>query len=118
MCGIAGIVNFEQEVSKESIIEMCNTMVHRGPDAEGVYIDGSLGLGHRRLSIIDLSENGNQPMVEDSGNYVIVFNGEIYGFQTLKNELLELGVNFRSKTDTEVVLYGFIKWGRINFIKN
>jgi len=111
MCGISGIVNFEQEVSKESILEMCNTMVHRGPDAEGVFIDGSVGLGHRRLSIIDLSENGNQPMVEDSGNFVIVFNGEIYGFQTLRKQLLDLGVNFKSKSDTEVILYGFIKWG-------
>jgi asparagine synthase (glutamine-hydrolysing) len=117
MCGIAGIVNFDQEVSRERILEMCNTMVHRGPDAEGVFIDGSVGLGHRRLSIIDLSENGNQPMVEDSGNYIIVFNGEIYGFQTLKNELLELGVTFRSKSDTEVVLYGFIKWGAYQLYK-
>lgn len=111
MCGIAGIVNFEQEVSKESILEMCNTMVHRGPDAEGVFIDGSVGLGHRRLSIIDLSESGNQPMVDNTGNFVIVFNGEIYGFQLLRKELQELGVKFKSKSDTEVVLYGFIKWG-------
>jgi len=111
MCGIAGIVNFDQEVSKESILEMCNTMVHRGPDAEGVFIDGSVGLGHRRLSIIDLSESGNQPMVDNTGNFVIVFNGEIYGFQLLRKELQELGVKFKSKSDTEVVLYGFIKWG-------
>ena len=117
MCGIAGIVNFEKEIRQESIVEMCNTMVHRGPDAEGVFTDRFVGLGHRRLSIIDLSMNGNQPMVDDTSNFVIVFNGEIYGFQTLRNELLELGVKFKSKSDTEVVLYGFIKWGARNIYR-
>ena len=107
MCGICGYV------SKKSInIEEMNLSIsHRGPDNQGSFQDNSLALGHTRLSILDLSDESNQPMVSRSGRYVIVYNGEIYNFRELKRELQAKGVVFEKESDTEVVLEGFEFWG-------
>ncbi len=115
MCGIFGIIS--KEVDKQLLISMGQTLSHRGPDAEGYYIEraGSkiIGLGHKRLSIIDLSPSANQPMKD--GDVVIVFNGEIYNFPDLKKILLEKGYKFFSKSDTEVIIKSYMEWG-IDFI--
>jgi asparagine synthase (glutamine-hydrolysing) len=89
---------------------MNSTMVHRGPDGDGVFIDGGVGLGHRRLSIIDLS-TGDQPMSSADGQVTIAFNGEIYNFQELRKELEDKGHRFRTKSDTEVIIYAYVQWG-------
>ena len=83
---------------------MGQAIVHRGPDAGAIYLDDRIGLCHRRLSILDLSDAGTQPMVSASGRYVIVFNGEIYNFAQLRRELEQQGVVFHTRTDTEVLL--------------
>ncbi len=90
---------------------MTDTLAHRGPDGEGFYIDSFIGLGHRRLAIIDLSPAGHQPMTTKDGRFVISYNGEIYNFQELRLELETLGYQFHSRTDTEVVLYAYAEWG-------
>jgi asparagine synthase (glutamine-hydrolysing) len=105
MCGIAGF-NWQD---KSVIEEMARTMRHRGPDDEGFYVDDTVSLGHRRLSIIDTSEKGHQPM--GFKNLVIVYNGEIYNFKQLREQLKSKGYNFISDSDTEVVLYSYHKWG-------
>jgi len=106
MCGIAGIVNFKEEADIKRIKSMCDCMQRRGPDAEGIYIKDNIALGHRRLSVIDI-ESGNQPMFSDDGNIVIVFNGEIYNFKKLRNELESLSQKFSTKSDTEVIIKGY-----------
>jgi asparagine synthase (glutamine-hydrolysing) len=112
MCGIAGIFNLLGEpASPVQLRRMTDAIAHRGPDGEGFYIDGFVGLGHRRLSIIDLSAAGHQPMVSRDGQVVLSFNGEIYNFQSLRLELESLGHQFRSKTDSEVVLNAWVQWG-------
>lgn len=112
MCGIAGIFNLLGEpASPVQLRRMTDAIAHRGPDGEGFYIDGFVGLGHRRLSIIDLSAAGHQPMVSRDGQVVLSFNGEIYNFQSLRLELEALGHQFRSKTDSEVVLNAWVQWG-------
>lgn len=112
MCGIAGVFNITGEpVSPVIIRKMTDSIKHRGPDAEGFYIDSFIGLGHRRLSIIDLSSTGHQPMVSEDGQYVIAYNGEVYNYREIRMELEALGYKFRSKTDTEVLLYAYITWG-------
>lgn len=112
MCGIAGIFNIKGEpVSSPVLRRMTAAIAHRGPDGEGFYTDSFLGLGHRRLSIIDLTPAGHQPMVTEDGRFAITYNGEIYNFQELRLELQRLGYEFKSKTDTEVVLYAFAEWG-------
>lgn len=112
MCGIAGIFNLNAEpVSYVSIKRMTDAISHRGPDSEGFYIDSFLGLGHRRLSIIDISPAGHQPMTTNCNQYVISYNGEVYNFQELRIELEALGHQFRSKSDTEVILYSYKEWG-------
>lgn len=112
MCGIAGVFNINGEpVSPVIIRKMTDSIKHRGPDAEGFYIDSFIGLGHRRLSIIDLSSAGHQPMVSEDRQYVIAYNGEVYNYREIRMELEALGYNFRSKTDTEVLLYAYITWG-------
>ncbi len=107
MCGICGIVSKEKGNGLELIGEMNNSLVHRGPDDGSVWTDDNLALGHRRLSIIDLTKNGLQPMTSADGGYVIVFNGEIYNFQDLREELIGKGYIFRSKTDTEVIMAAY-----------
>ena len=110
MCGIAGIINFNnRQVSNDSIQCMMKAMKYRGPDDEGLLVDSNVGLGFVRLSILDLSSRGHQPMFSNNGRYSIVFNGEIYNYIELKTKLKEY--NFKSKTDTEVILAAYEKWG-------
>src|SRR5664279_2659254 len=109
MCGIAGILNRTGHVQQEEIRRMTDSMSHRGPDAEGFFIDRELAFGHRRLSIIDLSTAANQPFEDASGRYIIVFNGEIYNYAEIKPSLSDYP--FRTHGDTEVILAGYIKWG-------
>ncbi|MFQ5880872.1 MAG: asparagine synthase (glutamine-hydrolyzing) [Candidatus Methylomirabilales bacterium] len=113
MCGICGKVNFDcqQAVDPELIGRMTVTLSHRGPDGDGVYAQGSVGLGHRRLAVIDLSENGRQPMPNEDGSLWIVYNGEIYNFLILREGLIRKGHAFRSKTDTEVILHLYEEHG-------
>ena len=112
MCGICGIFNLNGEpVSPVNLRKMTDAMVHRGPDGEGFYIDSFLGLGHRRLAIIDLSPAGHQPMITTDGQYAISYNGEVYNFQELRVELESLGHQFRSRTDSEVILNAYAQWG-------
>jgi asparagine synthase (glutamine-hydrolysing) len=117
MCGIAGywhrVTQFSQEQSYGTIAAMTDALVQRGPDSSGVWLepDLSIGLGHRRLAILDLSPEGAQPMVSQQGRYVMVFNGEIYNFGELKATLSRLGHQFRGHSDTEVMLAAFTEWG-------
>lgn len=106
MCGICGKINFNGEPVGEALIRnMASDLVHRGPDDEGVYVKNGAGLGHRRLSIIDLSPAGHQPMCNEDGTIWIAFNGEIYNFPDLRNGLIGRGHVFRSHTDTETILH-------------
>lgn len=112
MCGIVGIIRFDAKpIKKESLTTMMQTIKHRGPDDEGVFIDEHVGLGHVRLSILDLSEAGHQPMTDSTGRYTIIQNGESYNYIELREELQSMGYSFRTQTDTEVVLNGYIAWG-------
>jgi asparagine synthase (glutamine-hydrolysing) len=112
MCGITGIFNLNgAPVSPVSLRQMTDRIAHRGPDGEGFYTDSFVGLGHRRLAIIDLSPAGHQPMVTQDGQYVIIYSGEIYNFQELRLELEARGHQFRSRTDSEVVLHAYAEWG-------
>ena len=114
MCGITGVMAFN-EIGRFSLINLQNAtdaLTKRGPDWGDTYLDFFVGLGHRRLSIIDTSENGNQPITDHTGRYTIVFNGEIYNFKNLREQLLAKGISFRSQTDTEVLLYAYITWGK------
>jgi asparagine synthase (glutamine-hydrolysing) len=112
MCGITGVLNFDgAAVSPIDLRKMTDVIVHRGPDGEGHYIDGAAGLGHRRLAIIDLSPAGHQPMATPDGRYAITYNGEVYNFQEIRVELEALGHQFKSRTDSEVVLKAFAEWG-------
>ncbi len=112
MCGIAGFVsNNIDDFNEQHLIQMGNAIAHRGPDASGEYLDKNIGLCHRRLSILDLSAAGNQPMFSDDGNIIIVFNGEIYNFLSLKEQLEKEGVSFKSGTDTEVIIKLYEKEG-------
>ena len=105
MCGIAGFTRFfDPTGDMSSLISMGDSIAHRGPDAHGEYLDDGIGLCHRRLSIIDLSAAGNQPMFSEDGNLVIAFNGEIYNFLELRKDLEQKGYKFKTKTDTEVIL--------------
>src|SRR5690348_7823141 len=114
MCGIAGIVG-DPGVSARVVGSMARSLAHRGPDDEGVWLDSSagVGLGHRRLAIVDLSAAGHQPMVSPSGRYVLTFNGEIYNHAELRAELIAAGcgVEWRGHSDTETLLAGFDHWG-------
>ncbi len=112
MCGICGVFHFDgQQPNVDILTAMTDSLHHRGPDDGKTYIDGSVGLGHRRLAIIDLSSAGVQPMTNEDGTLWIVFNGEIYNFAEIKVELEQLGHIFRSATDTEVILHAYESWG-------
>ena len=108
MCGIAGIIT-KREEKEELITKMSERIKHRGPDGEGYFIDDDIALAHRRLSIIDLS-TGNQPMFNEDNSVVIVYNGEVYNYKELKEELLALGHTFTTTSDTEVLVHGFEEW--------
>jgi asparagine synthase (glutamine-hydrolysing) len=112
MCGICGQFNFarNEPVEPDTIRGMAQTMVHRGPDDEGYFISGSVGLGFRRLSIIDLA-GGHQPMSDAEQTVWIIFNGEIYNYRELRAELLGKGYQFRTNSDTEVIINGYKEWG-------
>ena len=112
MCGIAGAIYFDgRSAERGTLKRMARSIQHRGPDAEGIYTYGSVGLSHRRLSIIDLSEAANQPFISGDGRYILCYNGEVYNYRELKVELEKDGFKFRTSSDTEVVLYSLIKWG-------
>lgn len=112
MCGIAGILNLNgAPVVAESLQRMTDVMAHRGPDDAGIFVQGNVGLGHRRLSIIDLSDNGHQPMFNEDRTIALVFNGEVYNFRELRKQLESLGHAFTSQTDTEVVIHAYESWG-------
>ena len=113
MCGIAGRFNHLSgaPVPAPLVQRMCDLIAHRGPDGDGVWVNGPVGLGHRRLAIIDLSPAGRQPMESADGELTITFNGEIYNFLELRKELEDRGHTFRSRTDTEVMLAAYREWG-------
>src|SRR3954466_1085078 len=108
MCGICGDVDLARAPDAEAVRRMAAALVHRGPDAEGFFIEGPAALGHRRLSILDL-ESGDQPMVREG--VAIAFNGEAYDFAPLRDELRAKGPPFTSRSDTEVVLRAYLEWG-------
>ena len=113
MCGIVGIVSFRQQAIEECRLrQMMKVIKHRGPDDEGVYLQDSVGLGHVRLSILDLSMAGHQPMQDETGRYTIVLNGEIYNYIELREQLEREGLEFASNSDTEVLLKGYMYFGQ------
>ena len=113
MCGICGIWQSHTSVDEQTLRAMNDRQAHRGPDDSGIYLSGDrrLGLGFRRLAIIDLSPSGHQPMSNEDGSLWIVFNGEIYNYPALRKELIRAGHEFRSVSDTEVILHGYEEWG-------
>src|SRR4051795_6160413 len=115
MCGIAGWVSFERDLRREqSVVDaMTETMACRGPDASGTWVRGPAALGHRRLAVIDL-QGGVQPMSvrTPAGEVVLVYSGEAYNFTELREELRQAGEQFETASDTEVVLRGYIRWGK------
>ncbi len=112
MCGIAGIIHLDHRpVDGDELRQFTRTLTHRGPDGEGYHLRGCIGLGHRRLAILDPSDAGRQPMSDPGGRYWITYNGEIYNFIELRQELLALGHRFQTETDTEVILASFVQWG-------
>jgi asparagine synthase (glutamine-hydrolysing) len=115
MCRIAGVINnnLQPQLIRGQVKAMCQALQHGGPDDEGMFVDeqNSLAFGHRRLSIIDLSANGHQPMADQRQKTWITFNGEIYNYLELRSELLNLGVQFTSVTDTEVIIAAYMQWG-------
>ncbi len=112
MCGICGIYNFDRDkkVDKAEILRMSDIMIHRGPDSSGIYLERNMGLGFRRLSIIDLT-TGDQPIQSEDGQVVLIANGEIYNYKELKESLLKKGHCFRTKTDVEVILHLYEEFG-------
>ena len=110
MCGIVGFTNHIND-SNKVIGEMMDKIRHRGPDAEGRYIDEDIALGHRRLSIIDVSSSGDQPIFNEDGSMVIVFNGEIYNYREIREKLVSAGHVFKTNTDTEVLIHGYEEYG-------
>jgi asparagine synthase (glutamine-hydrolysing) len=111
MCGITGIVSkLGSKIDEFTLTRLNNLISHRGPDSSGIYLYNNLGLAHRRLSILDLSILGHQPMVYED-RYIITYNGEIYNYIELRDELLKLGYNFKSNTDTEVIIASYDAWG-------
>ncbi len=112
MCGVSGYLSLTDDVSEEQILKISSTLKHRGPDDSGIFIspDKKVALAHNRLSFLDLSPKGRQPMKDNSGRIVISLNGEIYNYLELKNEL-KAHYHFTTSTDTEVILAGYEKWG-------
>ena len=112
MCGIVGVWNLDSApVDAGEVERMRDTLTHRGPDDAGLFVNGAVALGHRRLSIIDLSESGRMPMGSPDGTIQAVFNGEVYNFRELRRELQTLGHEFQSRTDSEVAVRAYEQWG-------
>src|ERR1700726_1168231 len=116
MCGIAGVLSARAVTTErltEELQKMTRTLVHRGPDDGGAWCDAAagVGLGHRRLAIIDLSPLGHQPMASRSGRYTLTFNGEMYNYQELRTQLVARAHSFRGTSDTEVLLAAIEEWG-------
>lgn len=112
MCGVAGFVNFNQEPASPVLLKkMTDSIAHRGPDGEGHWIQGPVAIGHRRLSIIDLSPAGHQPMQTSDGRFILSYNGEVYNFKQIRVQLEAMGTRFHSETDSEVVLQALANWG-------
>src|SRR5215831_18497225 len=112
MCGIVGVFDTRgrREISRELVSRMNETQFHRGPDEVGLHVEPGLGLGHRRLSIIDLS-TGQQPLYNADGSVCIVYNGEVYNYQELIPELAVLGSSFSPRSDTEAIVHAWEAWG-------
>jgi asparagine synthase (glutamine-hydrolysing) len=108
MCGIAGFISPSGQFTQNDLEQMTAALAHRGPDAQGVYCDGPIGFGHRRLSILDLSDSANQPMISEDGRYCILFNGEVYNYREIAKDLHE---PLNTTGDTEVLLKAYIQWG-------
>jgi asparagine synthase (glutamine-hydrolysing) len=112
MCGLAGIARVDGEpIAEQSIATMTRTLTHRGPDSDGIWTEGPIALGHRRLAIIDLTSAAHQPMESDNGDVVLVYNGELYNHQELRVELEALGHFYRSRSDTETIVHAYEQWG-------
>jgi len=112
MCGILGVLRFDgKRIDENLLTRMRDCMLHRGPDDGGLHVDGQVGLAHRRLSIIDLTPGGHQPMLSDDNNIALVFNGEIFNYLELRKELIEKGHVFRSNSDTEVIIHQYLESG-------
>ena len=113
MCGIVGLASHFAAVDRTWLLSARELLLHRGPDGAGEWWshDGRVGLGHRRLAIVDLSATGYQPMHDPTGRFTIVFNGEIYNHRDLRRELIARGYSFRSRSDTEVLLAAYREWG-------
>ena len=113
MCGITGFIDLKRHSSKKDLESMANTLEHRGPDASGIYFKQDngfvVGLAHKRLSIIDLNPCSNQPMIYK--NFVITYNGEIYNYKEIRNELIDKGHSFVTNSDTEVLLHAYEEYG-------
>lgn len=112
MCGISGLLNLDGTPVSHRIVEsMSESLKHRGPDGKGLFCEGAFGMGHRRLSILDLSDSGKQPMKSSCGRFVITYNGEIYNFKEIKIKLQKIGRIFNGNSDTEVLIEAFAQWG-------
>ncbi|OYU92784.1 MAG: asparagine synthetase B, partial [Bacteroidetes bacterium B1(2017)] len=115
MCGIAGFIDFNRKSDEEILLQMIKPLGHRGPDDEGTQLfdttECQIGLAHKRLSILDISSNGHQPMTSKNERWHIVYNGEIYNYREIKKILIDEGYTFKTETDTEVILNSFDKWG-------
>jgi asparagine synthase (glutamine-hydrolysing) len=115
MCGIAGFIDFNKKTTETILVNMTDSLAHRGPDDKGYKVwdakDATIGFGQRRLSIIDLSPLGHQPMYSKDGRWAIVFNGEVYNYAEIKKDLITQGYEFKSNSDTEVIIYAFDNWG-------
>lgn len=110
MCGIFGLINKVGNADGDVVARMTKLVAHRGPDGQGVLVRGNVGLGHRRLAVIDLSKEGAQPMRDATHPVWIVFNGEIYNYRELRSQLERGGYTFHSSTDTEVLLSAYLEW--------
>ena len=111
MCGIAGYIELNSLAKEEVIESMTNAIAHRGPDGFGHKLFENVAIGHRRLSIIDLV-SGHQPMCDVTAKLWITYNGELYNYLALKNELISFGYEFKTTSDTEVIIYAYDKWGK------